>query len=94
MTAQCLVLALVSLSRTQRRCLRVLGEVSSVSHAARKLHWSQAQLRACIQEVQVCMGVQHIDLTANRVLLSASLQALLRQGTDAAATPRAAVTGP
>lgn len=68
-----------SLSRTQWRCLRVISEVSDIAHAARKLHWSQALLRAALAELHGHVGAQHIVLSDERVQLSLTLKKLICQ---------------
>ena len=66
------------LSSAQRRCLRVLSEVGDVAHAARKLHCSQAMLKAALADLQACVGAQHLALRDERVQLSQALQEWVR----------------
>lgn len=67
------------LSSAQWRCLRVVSEVGDVAHAARKLHCSQALLKAALADLQACVGAQHLALRDERVQLSEALQAWVRQ---------------
>lgn len=71
------LLVLPPLSSAQWRCLRVLGEVGDVAHAARKLHCSQAVLKDALAELQTCLDTQHLAVSDARVHLSPALQALL-----------------
>lgn len=75
-----LLLALAPLSSAQWRCLRVVGEVGDLAHAARKLHCSQARLKAALADLQACVGAQHLALLGERVQLSQALQERLRLG--------------
>ena len=61
------------------RCLRLVGEVGDMAHAARRLHWSQALLKAVLAELQARVGAQHVQLADGRVLLSPTLKNLIRQ---------------
>ena len=74
-----LLLALAPLSSAQWRCLRVVSEVGDVAHAARKLHCSQALLKAALADLQTCVGAQHLALLDERVQLSQALQDMLRE---------------
>ena len=74
-----LLLAQAPLSSAQWRCLRVVSEVADVAHAARKLHWSQALLKATLADLQACVGAQHLALLDERVQLSQALQELVRE---------------
>lgn len=67
------------LTRTEWRCLRVVSEVGDIAHAARKLHWSQALLKAALAELQEHMDGQHIAQTDERVQLSPTLKKLICQ---------------
>ena len=66
---------LSQLSSAQWRCLRVVSEFSDVAHAARKLHWSQAALRAIVLELQENLGTRHIHVLAGQVQISRPLKA-------------------
>lgn len=67
------------LTSAQWRCLRVVSEVGDIAHAARKLHWSQAVLKAALAELHERVGAQHIALADERVQLSPALTNLIRQ---------------
>ncbi len=67
------------LTRAQWRCLRVVSEVGDIAHAARKLHWSQAVLKAALAELHERVGAQHIALADERVQLSPTLKNLICQ---------------
>lgn len=67
------------LTSAQWRCLRVVSEVSDIPHAARKLHCSQAVLKAALAELRERLGAQHIVVVDERVQLSPALTNLTRQ---------------
>jgi len=67
------------LAGAQWRCLRVVSETGDLAHAARKLHWSQAVLRAVLGDLQASLGSAHVRLAGRQVLLSPSLAHLVRQ---------------
>ncbi|MEO6320180.1 MAG: LysR family transcriptional regulator [Polaromonas sp.] len=79
MKRQSLPLPGLRLTSAQWRCLRVLSEVGDIAHAARKLHWSQAVLKAALAELHERMGAQHIALADERVQLSPTLKNLICQ---------------
>ncbi len=45
----------------------MVSEVGDVAHAARKLHCSQALLKAALADLQACVGAQHLALRDERV---------------------------
>ncbi len=65
------------LTPAQRRCLRVLSEVPDMAHAARKLHWSQAELKTALVELQALLGQAHICTEGACVGLSDALKQAL-----------------
>lgn len=87
-----LLWAQAPLSSAQWRCLRVVSEVGDVAHAARKLHCSQALLKAALADLQACVGAQHLALRDERVQLSQALQEWIRQ--PASCRPENAAAGP
>ena len=70
-------LNLTQLPSAQRRCLRVLSEVPDMAHAARKLHWSQAELKTALVELQALLGQTHICTEGACVGLSDALKQAL-----------------
>jgi hypothetical protein len=65
---------LSQLPAPQWRCLRVVSEFSDIAHAARKLHCSQAVLKAILSELQASLGGQHIHVLDGRVQISELLK--------------------
>lgn len=63
-----------SLPRVQWRCLRVVSEFGDIAHAARKLHWSQAVLKAMLSDLQASLGAQHVQLADEQVRVSETLK--------------------
>lgn len=70
---------LAPLPRAQRRCLFVVSEFSDLAHAARKLHWSQADLKAMLSDIQDRLGVQHVQVADGRVQVSELLKTRIGQ---------------
>lgn len=81
------------LQRAQWRCLRVVSEFGDIAHAARKLHWSQAVLRLMLADLQAALGVQHVQVCADRVELSPALKQLM-QGQQCPCQPARAAGEP
>lgn len=67
-------LNLTQLTSDQQRCLRIVSAVPCVAHAARKLHWSQAGLKAVLDELQALLGQAHLWTDGARVDLSDALK--------------------
>ncbi len=82
---------LPQLPAAQWRCLRVVSEYSDVAHAARRLHWSQAALKAVLSDLQTSLGGQHIHVADERVHVSEALKSIIRQ--QIACRPPAAALG-
>lgn len=62
------------LSSRQRRCLEVVCQFTSVAHAARRLHWSQAALEAEVQDLAHRLGDDTIRLHEGKVMTAEVLK--------------------
>lgn len=70
---------LPQLPGVQRRCLCVLSEFPDLAHAARRLHCSQAVLRAKLADLMARLGARHIHVDGERVQLSETLKSAIKQ---------------
>jgi hypothetical protein len=66
-----------SLSSRQRRCLEVVCKFTSVAHAARRLHWSQAALEAELLGLSEVLGDDVLRLQEGKVVTAEALTRLL-----------------
>jgi DNA-binding transcriptional LysR family regulator len=56
------------------KVLRTVCEFRSVSHAARRLHMGQAQLRCAVEQIRSHVGAHEVELIGKQIVVSPRLR--------------------